>query len=274
MNDKNNNSGKTLKAYENKDFLNSRDARTLRILSEYIEPHTRFEDLKISDTIVFQGSARIPSREAALKKLDEAKAKGFGLERAEMDLEMSRYYEDARELAKRITEWSKALDDQRKRYVVCTGGGPGIMEAANRGASEARGMNVGLNISLPFEQHANPYITHQLNFEFHYFFMRKLWFVYLAKAFVIFPGGFGTFDEFYELLTLIQTTKIKRKIPIVLYGTDFWDEVVNMDALVKYGTIGADDLNLFYRANSVDQAYDYITCHLDGTCDVIPGGSL
>lgn len=268
------NKGAFPKAYLNEDFLHSRDARTLRILSEYLEPHARFNDLNISDTIVFQGSARIPSREDALKKLEEAKSESYGVERAELDLEMSRYYEDARELARRLTEWSKGLDDQRRRYVICTGGGPGIMEAANRGASDAKGMNIGLNISLPFEQHCNPYITRQLNFEFHYFFMRKLWFVYLAKAVIIFPGGFGTFDEFFELLTLVQTKKVSRPVPIILYGNDFWDEVMNLKALVKYGTIAPDDLKLFYRTDTVDDAFNYIVTHLKANPEITMGGTL
>ncbi|TAJ08144.1 MAG: LOG family protein, partial [Planctomycetota bacterium] len=217
---------RAVKAYKNEAFLGSRDARVLRILSEYLEPETRFRELRIKDTIVMFGSARIPSRETAQAELAQVVASGADRARAEQRLKMSRYYEDTRELARRLTEWSKSLSGTDRRFVVCSGGGPGIMEAANRGASEAKGENVGLNISLPFEQNDNPYITRRLSFEFHYFFMRKFWFSYLAKAFVIMPGGFGTLDEFFEVVTLVQTLKIKKKVAIVLYGTEYWDKVL------------------------------------------------
>jgi len=250
---------RAVKAYKNPAFLNSVPARGLRILSEYHEPLSRFEELRIRDTIVMFGSSRIQSREEAQRKLEEAQNNGSDVQAAKRRLEMSRYYEDTRELAFRLTEWSKSLEDTDRRFVICSGGGPGIMEAANRGASEARGENIGLNISIPFEQNENPYITRRLAFEFHYFFMRKYWFAYLAKAFVIMPGGFGTLDELMEILTLIQTGKIRKKCALVLYGTGYWDEVLSMRPLVEYGTIDPADLNLFHRSNSVDDTYEYIT---------------
>ena len=251
-----------VKAYKNQAFLNSVPARSLRILSEYLEPLSRFEELRVRDTIVMFGSSRILSREVAEQKLAEARKSGGDLKKAEMQLSMSRYYEETRELAHKLTEWSKSLEGTDRRFVVCSGGGPGIMEAANRGASEAKGENIGLNISIPFEQNENPYITHRLAFEFHYFFMRKYWFAYLAKAFVIMPGGFGTLDELMEILTLIQTGKIRKKVALVLYGTKYWDDVLKMQPLVDTGTISAEDLDLFYRTDSVDEAYQYISSWL------------
>jgi uncharacterized protein (TIGR00730 family) len=185
------------------------------------------------------------------------------LAEAEMRLRMSRYYEDTRELAFRLTRWSKGLTDSERRFVVCSGGGPGIMEAANRGASEAKGENVGLNISLPFEQGDNPYITRRLAFEFHYFFMRKFWFSYLAKAMVVMPGGFGTLDEFMEIVTLVQTLKIKKRLPIVLYGSEYWDKVVHFGPMVEFGTISPEDLKLFHRTDSVDDAFRFIVHELE-----------
>jgi len=252
-----------VEAYLNKHFIEGREGRPLRILSEYIEPDARFEAQNVEDTIIFFGSARTLSKDVAEGKLVEAKKKKGDIKRAEMDLHMSRYYEDARELGHRLTDWSKGLEGTKKRFVICTGGGPGIMEAGNRGASEANGLNMGLNISLPFEQHQNPYITRQLSFEFRYFFMRKFWFMYLAKAMVAFPGGFGTMDELFEALTLIQTDKVQKKLPILLYGKEFWNDVMNLDALVKYGTISADDMDLFHITDSVDEAFEYLTQHLE-----------
>ena len=218
-------------AYKNEDFLKGPEARVLRILSEYLEPLSHFRRQRIRDTIVFFGSARI--RE---------------------DGPLSEYYRDARTLACLVTTWSKTFRERTYRFVVCSGGGPGIMEAANRGAADAKGKTIGLNIGLPFEQFPNPYITHELNFEFHYFFMRKFWFAYLAKALVVFPGGFGTMDELFEILTLVQTKKLAKKITIILYGTSFWKEIVNFDALVKYGTIAVADLELFQFADSPEAA--------------------
>ncbi len=218
-------------AYKNEDFMDAADARPIRILSEYLQPLSHFRDEKIQDTIVFFGSARIT---------DEGP--------------MARYYDEARELARLLTNWSDNLPDNTRRFVVCTGGGPGIMEAANRGAHDANGKTIGLNIGLPFEQWPNPYITPSLAFEFHYFFMRKFWFAYLAKGLVVFPGGFGTLDELTEILTLAQTQKLESKIIIVLYGTSFWKEILNFDALIKYGTISASDMDLFSFADDPQTA--------------------
>jgi hypothetical protein len=250
------------KAYQNPGFLESRSARALRILSEYMEPASRFEELEVKDTIVVFGSARIRSREKALEELAEAERIGEGVEAAKKRLEFSKYYEAARELSRRLTEWSKGLEGTARRFVICSGGGPGIMEAANRGASEARGENVGLNISLPFEQNDNPYITRRLSFMFHYFFMRKFWFMYLAKAFIVMPGGFGTLDEFLEVVTLVQTLKIKKKIALVLFGTSYWEKIIDFGPMVEWGTVSPEDLDLFFRTDSVDEAFEHITSHL------------
>ena len=262
------------KAYRNEAFLNSHDARPLRVLSEYLEPESRFERLRVRDTIVFLGSSRVPSREVAAAELKAAKAEDKDLERAKQRLQMSRYYEDARELAKRLTTWSKGLAGKERRFVICTGGGPGIMEAANRGASEAKGLNIGLTISLPAAEITNPYVTRQLAFEFHYFFMRKFWFTYLAKAIVVMPGGFGTLDEFFEVVTLIQTLKIKKRLPIVFFGTHYWKDVISFEALVRYGTIGADDLAFVFHTDSVDEAFDFVTRELAEYALESPGARL
>ncbi len=261
-------------AHLNDAFIKSADARPLRIMAEYIEPQQRFDDHDIRDTIVFFGSARTPSREAALADVEAAKAGGGDLEAAESQLAMSRFYEDARELARRRTEWSKALEGTDRRFVICTGGGPGIMEAANRGACEAKGLSIGLCIDLPFESTGNPYITPDLAFEFHYFFMRKFWFTYLAKTMVVMPGGFGTFDELFEVLTLLQTKKMTKHQPIILFGNDYWNSAVDFDALVRAGTISATDLDLVHRTDSVDDAFDFITRELTEFALAAPGGSL
>ncbi len=270
---------RTVKAYKNEEFLGSRDARPLRIQAEYLEPETRFENFNVKDTIVFFGSARTKSRrqaQTALREAKKAKASAKQIAKAERDLMMSRYYEEARELAKQLTHWSKDLGEEgdERRFVICTGGGPGIMEAANRGASEAKGLNIGLNISLPFEQHDNPYITRHLGFEFHYFFMRKFWFVYLAKVIVVFPGGFGTLDELFEVVTLDQTGKLTKPIKIVLYGEQYWKNIVNLDALVEYGTISPEDLDMIYITDEVSDAFDYITTELAENALDHPGGIL
>lgn len=248
--------------YLDQDFLESRAGRPLRILSEHLGPQSRFDKYRIHDTIVFMGSARILSRQAAETGLQEAKMNGDGIKKADMACKMSSYYEETRQLAKKITNWSKTLDNTLCRFVVCTGGGPGLMEAANRGASEADGINVGLNIGLPHEQLGNPYVTRSLSLQFNYFFMRKFWFLYPAKALVIFPGGFGTLDELFEALTLVQTGKLGKHLPIVLYGSKFWDEVVNFKKLVEYGVIDQSDLNLFHISNSVDDAFLWLTGEL------------
>ena len=262
------------KAYTNPSFLSSKDARILRILSEYLEPKSRFERLRVDDTIVFMGSARVKSRERAEEALRKAEGGDGDLKGARAALKMAAYYEAARELAFRLTQWSKALDTHERRFVVCTGGGPGIMEAANRGAAEARGMNVGLTISLPAEEFGNPYVTRELAFHFHYFFMRKFWFAYLAKAVIVFPGGFGTLDEMFELLTLRQTRKMLKAMPIVLFGTEYWRQVVDFGALVRHGTINARDLELMHHTDSVDEAYNWIVQQLSEHALGQPGPML
>ncbi len=265
---------KPVKAYANQSFLNSKDARALRILSEYLEPRSRFERHRLDDTIVFMGSARTLPREKAEEVLRQAESSGGNVEEARMALKMSAYYEAARELAFRLTQWSKNLDQKERRFVVCTGGGPGIMEAANRGAAEARGMSVGLTISIPNEQFGNEYVTRELSVHFHYFFMRKFWFAYLAKAVIVFPGGFGTLDELFELLTLTQTGKMKKPMPIVLFGTEYWRQVVDFDALVQHGMIGARDVELVHRTDSLDDAYDWIVRQLAEHALGQPGAML
>lgn len=260
------------RAYRNAMFMGGRHARPLRILAEYLYPEERFESLRISDTIVFFGSSRIRPRNETATALEQARANGGDVPAAQQAVLMSRYYEDCRTLARRLTEWSKGLEEKRRRFVVCSGGGPGIMEAANRGASEAKGLNVGLGISLPNEQCGNRFTTRHLAFQFHYFFMRKFWLVYLAKALVAFPGGFGTLDEFFEVMTLVQTGKLRKKVPIVLFGTEFWDQVLNLDAMVRFGTISPEDLLLFHKTDSVDDAFDFVTRELTASALALPGG--
>jgi uncharacterized protein (TIGR00730 family) len=258
-------------AYLMPEFLASDEARPLRILAEYFEPLRRFRAHNIQDTVVFFGSARIRSREAAeqaraaLHEDHAVVAQGdIEAERARADraVAWSRYYEDARELAGRLTRWSSGLDAAHDRFVVCSGGGPGIMEAANRGAREAGGKTIGLNIRLPFEQGPNPYISRDLHFEFHYFFMRKFWFAYMAKALVIFPGGFGTLDELFEILTLSQTEKLSRQIEIVLYGTKYWDEILHLEGMAEWGAVSAQELALIHRVDTVDAAFETLTTNL------------
>jgi uncharacterized protein (TIGR00730 family) len=263
-------------AYENPDFLNSPDARMLRIMAEYNEPMSRFRRERIQDTIVFFGSARFRALDVASHELElldntgsvapapesEQPARPTDTEptelqhkRAEAAVEMARYYEDARTLARMLTEWSKNLPGRRHRFVITSGGGPGIMEAANRGAYEAGGKTIGLNIMLPFEQMPNPYITPALNLNFHYFFMRKYWFAYLAKALVVFPGGFGTLDEMFELLTLDQTHKLSKPITIVIYGSSYWKNVIDLELLAEKGAIALKDLDLFKFADTPEEAF-------------------
>ena len=257
------------KAYESSEFLASADGRIIRILSEYLQPKSKFRKHKIVDTIVFFGSARLKSKREAtieynkIKKLNP-KTSGFAqkLRKAQLMVEMSRYYEDAVELSRRLTEWSLNLETRANRFIICTGGGPGVMEAANRGAKKAGGYSVGLNISIPFEQFVNKYVTPDLSFEFHYFFMRKFWFAYLSKALVIFPGGFGTMDELFEVLTLVQTAKIKKKLILLIYDEKYWKSVINFDALVEKGMINEADLKLFNFCNSLDEVFTKITDHL------------
>jgi uncharacterized protein (TIGR00730 family) len=259
--------------YLNPEFLNSPAARTLRILAEYLEPSERLRRARVYDTIVFFGSARSPSPEEAAQQLarvkDEiANAREPSPEllearaRAEAGVKLARYYGDAAELARRLTEWSKSLTGHHD-FIICSGGSGGMMEAANRGAFLAGGRSLGLNIQLPHEQAVNRYVTPELIFNFHYFFMRKFWFVYLAKGLVIFPGGFGTVDEFFEVLTLIQTAKPRKTMPVVLFGTEYWDDVINFDAFVRWGTISAKDLQIFHKTDSVDDAFQYLTTKLE-----------
>ncbi|MEK7794893.1 MAG: LOG family protein [Candidatus Hydrogenedentota bacterium] len=259
------------KAYNDAEFLNSSAARSIRLLSEYEGPRDRLRRYRINHTVVFFGSTRIRSREAAeahwkavqneSNTKDDAKTR-YAIEVARRGVELSRYYEEAADLAQRITEWSMSSLRPGVRFFVCSGGGPGIMEAANLGARRAGGRSVGFNISLPFEQAPNPYQSEELSFEFHYFFMRKFWFVYLAKALVVFPGGFGTLDEMFELLTLVQTEKTRKYMPIILYGSSFWKEVINFEALAKWGVIGPDDMNLFQFCDNVDDAFRYLKTEL------------
>lgn len=230
-------------AYKNEDFMESSDARAIRILSEYYYPLTRFQQKKIHDTLVFFGSARITS---------DTTLPGGNRH------PLAHYYDEARELARLMTQWSDNLTATSRRFVIATGGGPGIMEAANRGAADAGGQSIGLNIALPFEQEPNPYISPELSFEFHYFFMRKFWFAYLAKALVVFPGGFGTLDELSELLTLAQTRKLEKQLLILLYGRAFWKEVLNFEALVRFGVISENDLKLFSYADSPEEAAQWL----------------
>ena len=242
------------KAYKNLDFLNSKDARTLRIMSEYLYPKAQLEEKKVKNTIVIFGSARAPSPEEL--RNNESFNKGS------KSLKLAEYYDATRILTKRLTEWSKDLKQEDQKYVICSGGGPGIMMAANRGASEAGGKNVAFRISLPLENIPNPYVSQELDFEFHYFFTRKFWFAYLAEALIIMPGGFGTLDEFFEILTLIQTEKIKKRLPIVLFGKEFWNKLINFKTLVEFGTIDKKDLNLFFLTSNVDEAYEFVTSSL------------
>jgi uncharacterized protein (TIGR00730 family) len=263
-------------AYLDREFLESEEARSIRILAEYFEPLRRFKAQKIQDTVVFFGSARIKGRahaEAALARLQqraETRAKKGGkaeyaaaLKRAKRAVLNSKFYEDARRLAHLLTTWTMTLDSPNHRFVVCSGGGPGIMEAANRGALEAGGKSIGLNINLPFEQGLNRYTTEGLGFEFHYFFMRKFWFAYLAKALVIFPGGFGTMDEMFEILTLAQTQKLSKELRVILYGgEEYWDEILKLEPMVEWGTISPEDRHLLYRVNDPQEAFEYLRDHL------------
>ena len=258
-------------AYLNAEFLDSNDARPIRLLAEYLEPLRRFKDQKIQDTVVFFGSARVDSREPAERALKTLKARGVRDADEKLDVELrkstkavewARYYEEARELARLLTAWSGTLQSENHRFVVTSGGGPGIMEAANRGAHEAGGKTIGLNIRLPFEQEANPYITEGLQFEFHYFFMRKFWFAYLAKALVIFPGGFGTCDELFEILTLVQTDKLSKKIAVILYGRDYWDHVLSFQPMAEWGAIADQDLELLQYADTPSDAFEQLRDHL------------
>ena len=258
-------------AYLDPEFLESDEARPIRILAEYLEPLRRFKEQKIQDTVVFFGSARVDSRERAERSLKTLRARGEQdaneeyvkeLNKTRKALEWARYYEDARELARLLTAWTLSLQSENHRFVVTSGGGPGIMEAANRGAREGGGKTIGLNIRLPYEQGANPYITEGLHFEFHYFFMRKFWFAYLSKALVIFPGGFGTLDELFEILTLVQTDKLSKKIGVVLYGREYWDQVLDLKPMSEWGAIAEKDLRLLHYADTPADAFQHLRDHL------------
>ncbi len=262
------------KAYNNLDFLNSNKARSIRILSEFYEPLYRFEEKGVKSTIVFFGSARIDPKVKTKKELLEladefeknpTKENETKLSAARLRLRLSDYYEDAVQLSKMLTEWAVDKESKKQNYYVCSGGGPGIMEAANKGAELAGGKSIGLNISIPHEQDPNPYITEDLMFEFHYFFMRKYWFVYLAKALVIFPGGFGTLDELMEVLTLIQTKKVTKPLPIVVFGQDYWKEIIDIDAMARWGTISQEDHDLLNFVNSPEEAFRFLTEHLNNS---------
>jgi len=264
---------KAWKAYDNKRFLHSPDARIIRIMTEYLHPKLQFQKKKVNKTIIFFGSARIHSKEFfnnRLRILNEGLEKHSGIEKENLEKEInqllkmqnsSRFYEEARTLSRMLSEWSQTLP-KKERYHICTGGGPGIMEAANRGAIDAGAKSVGLNISLPFEQFPNPYLSKGLNFEFHYFFTRKLWFVMLAHAMVVFPGGFGTLDELMEVLTLRQTHKTTKTFPIVLYSSEFWNNLINFDYLIEIGTISKDDMGLFKFLNTPEEAFNYLSKEL------------
>ena len=258
-------------AYLDPEFLESEEARPIRILAEYLEPLRRFKEQKIQDTVVFFGSARVDSRDRAERALQTLRARGehgaeaeyqLELRRSRKAVEWARYYEDARELARLFTAWTLSLQSENHRFVVTSGGGPGIMEAANRGAREAGGKTIGLNIRLPFEQGANPYITEGLHFEFHYFFMRKFWFAYLSKALVIFPGGFGTLDELFEVLTLVQTDKLSKKIGVILYGREYWEQVIDLKPMAEWGAIAEKDLKLLHYADTPIDAFQHLRDHL------------
>jgi len=286
-------------AYENPAFIHGPDGRAMRFLAEYWEPLARFRREKVQDTVVFFGSARFKNMErtenalqfleqpgsvavapaseqpggislssaqdeeiASITGVDAHGEISLKMKRAKAAVEMSRYYEDARKLARMHTEWAMSLPSKRQRFVVTSGGGPGIMEAANLGAYEAGGKTIGLNIALPFEQMPNPYITPELNFEFHYFFMRKYWFAYLAKGLIVFPGGFGTLDEMFELLTLAQTGKLAKRIIVVLYGRDYWNRVIDFQAMSDWGTISPRDLELFHFADTPEEAFNIMKSEL------------
>jgi uncharacterized protein (TIGR00730 family) len=267
------------KAYGNRDFMYGKDARILRVMAEYLHPEHQFKRHSIHNTVIFFGSARIKSREQYDKLIDDLSERRANASREERvalraaiavvrrQRSMAQYYHAAEELSRRITEWSKTLPPSQ-RFVVCSGGGPGIMEASNKGAMEAGGLSIGLDISLPFEQYPNPYITDSLNFEFHYFFMRKFWFAYMAKALVIFPGGFGTLDELMEILTLVQTEKIRKEMPILIYGEQFWRKVINLEHLAKTGMISKQDVHLFQFVNSPAEAFRILKKRLSDIHDL------
>jgi len=250
------------KSYLNKDFLESSDARSIRILSEYFHPLQVFKKQNVHDTIVFFGSARAKSPRELRKILRSDGHNGLSDLRVDNLKKLTDYYRQATQLSYRLTKWSKSLKKGSKQFLIASGGGPGIMEAANRGAFLARGKSIGLNIALPFEQSPNPYITHALSFDFNYFFMRKYWFTYLAKALIIFPGGFGTIDELFELLTLKQTHKLMKPLPIIIYGKEYWQSLLNFQTFVDWSMIDEKDLDYVHFSDSVEDSYEYMVHHL------------
>jgi len=262
--------------HENPEFMSSTPARPIRILAEYIYPLAQLKKEGIGDTIVMFGSARIHSREESLAHYHHLKHQRTGrfssahlkqhhaaVRDAKSALEMSRYYEECRQLAHKITTWSLSLGPRPRRFVICSGGGPGIMEAANRGAYEAGGKSIGLSIELPHEQFANPYISPELSFNFHYFFMRKLWFAQIAKALIVFPGGFGTMDELWEMMTLSQTGKMPKNTLILIYGRKYWQDILNLKSMVRWGTINQSEYHLLQFADTVDEAFEVIRSGLE-----------
>jgi len=262
-----------VKAYDNREFIHSSEGRAIRVQCELTQPKYRFRQYEIENTLVFFGSARIPSPEAAMENLDEVKSSikdlkhhskedAHRLKYAEAGMRASTFYQASQDLAYELTKWSLDLP-KKKQFHICSGGGPGIMEAANRGAYEAGGQSIGLNISLPFEQHSNPYIEPGLNFEFHYFFVRKYWFLYLAKALVAFPGGFGTMDELFEMLTLIQTGKAHKTLPIVLFGREYWERIFDFEYLADWGFISPEDIKLFTIHDDVKEARDFLISEIE-----------
>jgi uncharacterized protein (TIGR00730 family) len=261
------------KAYKNQDFLNSHDARSIRVLCELIEPQRRLNAQRVQHTIVFFGSARSIDSERANRKAEslkiEAAAESVFSQKVKLEesadyvVKLAKYYDSAVELAEKITRWSMTIEKDEDRFYICSGGGPGMMEAANKGAHLAGGKSIGFGISLPFEQGINPYCTEELSFEYHYFFTRKYWFLYLAKALVAFPGGFGTMDELFEILTLMQTRKLEKKVPVILFGSEFWNDILNFDAFRKWGVISDKDLALFRITDDVDEAAEYLIKELN-----------
>src|SRR5271170_843315 len=259
-------------AYQDPQFMESLPARPLRILAEYFDPLVRLRRANVGDTIVMFGSARIQSRDRAVADLKRIQQKARSRKTPEWRLkvraarsivEMSRYYEEARELSRRITEWSMTLGTHPKRFVICSGGGPGIMEAANRGAAEAGGSSVGLSIQLPHEQRPNSYITPELNFCCHYFVMRKLWFSQKAKALIVFPGWFGTMDELWEMLTLLQTGKLSSHHLILIYGRKYWDKVLDWRHMVSTGMISQREYKMLQFSDTVEEAFQHVRTEME-----------
>lgn len=255
-----------LRAYQNQSFLESEDARLIRVQCEILEPAMRFRRENVHNTIVVFGSAQLIAKEEAEKNLKDLKSKGADNEaiaHAERILHMSHYYHAAEDLSEKLTRWSMKQKKPERQFVICSGGGGGIMEAANKGAEKAGGRSIGLNIKIPTEQTPNPYITPELNFEFQYFFLRKFWFLYAARALVVFPGGLGTLDELFEVLTLMKTGKTTHHVPLILFGSDYWKNVINFDTMIRYGTMFEKDVRWYHYCDTVEDAYKYVTTELE-----------